>query len=235
MTKSITDMPAWFSALMSYQKGILWGIADLGSFDTPKDDAGRGFPSAVSFAVHMPPQIMLDIQSGPNQAYAEEYARVNVRIDSFSEALAEMIRQRGYRSKPLASSLRTDAVNVRGDFPHKTAATRAGLGWIGRNCQLVTRARGPWIRLGTVFTDMPLPPATPVVKSFCGRCRRCVDACPAGALKDTLWYPGTAREEILDFHGCDQWKKEHYYQYHKGHNCGICSAVCPYGVKLLKR
>jgi Pyruvate/2-oxoacid:ferredoxin oxidoreductase delta subunit len=30
-------------------------------------------------------------------------------------------------------------------------------------------------------------------------------------------------------------KKEHYFEYHKGHNCGICSAVCPYGLKVLKK
>ncbi|MGD9353360.1 MAG: hypothetical protein PVI72_10555, partial [Desulfobacterales bacterium] len=40
---------------------------------------------------------------------------------------------------------------------------------------------------------------------------------------------------ILDVRACDQWKKEHYFQYHKGHNCGICSAVCPYGLKVLKK
>jgi ferredoxin len=42
-------------------------------------------------------------------------------------------------------------------------------------------------------------------------------------------------EEILDVHACDKWKKEHYFQYHNGHNCGICSSVCPYELKILKR
>ncbi|MFO7750475.1 MAG: hypothetical protein R6V54_10325 [Desulfobacteraceae bacterium] len=57
---------------------------------------------------------------------------------------------------------------------------------------------------------------------------RCVDACPAHALKGTAWYPGVPREEILDVQACDQWKKEHYFEFHKGHNCGICSSVCPH-------
>jgi epoxyqueuosine reductase QueG len=74
-----------------------------------------------------------------------------------------------------------------------------------------------------------------VEKDYCGGCMRCVDACPAKALTGNSWYPGLSREEILDAQACDQWKKEHYYQYHKGHNCGICSAVCPYGVKTLKK
>jgi epoxyqueuosine reductase QueG len=63
---------------------------------------------------------------------------------------------------------------------------------------------------------------------------RCVEACPAKALKGRAWYPGVPREEILDVQVCDEWKKEHYFQFHKGHNCGICSAVCPYGLRVLK-
>ena len=46
---------------------------------------------------------------------------------------------------------------------------------------------------------------------------------------------GIPREEILDVRVCDQWKKNHYFEYHKGHNCGICSAVCPYGTIALKK
>jgi len=41
---------------------------------------------------------------------------------------------------------------------------------------------------------------------------RCVEACPAKALKGNMWYPGVPREEILDVRACDQWKKEHYYR-----------------------
>jgi len=178
---------------------------------------------------------MAGIRCGPNQAYADEYAGVNVLINDLAEKLAAEIRARGFRAKPLAASERTDSVNIKGDFPHKTAATRAGLGWIGRHCQLITRKYGSWIRLGTVFTDMTFPCGPPVERSFCGRCTRCVVACPAGALKGKAWYPGLPREDILDVQACDSWKKEHYFQYHRGHTCGICSAVCPYGLKTLEK
>ena len=70
-------------------------------------------------------------------------------------------------------------------------------------------------------------------RSYCGTCMRCVEACPAGALKGSAWVAGMPREEILDATACDNWKKENYYQYHRGHNCGICSAVCPYGLKKI--
>jgi epoxyqueuosine reductase QueG len=219
---------------MAAHKIALWAGADLQGFDTPQDAAGQGFPFAISWAASMDPQIMLSIQNGPNQAYADEYARVNHHINEISVSLETEIKDRGFRSQRLVASVRTDMVNIKGDFPHKTAATRAGLGWIGRHCQLITRPFGSWIRLGTVFTDMELPCGPPIEKNFCGSCMRCVEACPAKALKGGKWYPGLPREAILDARACDQWKKEHYFQYHKGHNCGICSAVCPYGLKVLR-
>lgn len=176
---------------------------------------------------------MAGIQNGPNQAYADEYARVNNLINAAAAGLTAEIKNRGYRAQPLAASERSDPVNVKGDFPHKTAATRAGLGWIGRHCQLITRKFGSWVRLGTVFTDMALSCGTPVERSYCGTCMRCVEACPAGALKGSAWVAGMPREEILDVEACDRWKKENYYRYHNGHNCGICSAVCTYSLKRL--
>ncbi len=225
----------WLTAWIKVHKIALWGVADIRDFSLPQDETGKGFPFAISWAVPMNPWIMVSIQNGPNREYADEYAKVNNRITELSNMLSAEIRAGGFRSKPLAVSDRTDTVNIRGDFPHKTAATRAGLGWVGRHCQLVTRRFGSWVRLGTVFTDMKLSCAKPVERHFCGTCARCVEACPAKALKGNAWYPGIPREEILDAMACDQWKKEHFYQYHKGHNCGICSAVCPYGLKVLSR
>ena len=185
-------------------------------------------------AVPMTPAIMAGIQNGPNRANADEYARVNDLINMIAERLAAEFRKHGSQSLALAASIRSDPVNIKGDFPHKTAATRAGLGWIGRHCQLITRKFGSWVRLGTVFTEMELPVGTPVERSFCGKCKACVEACPAGALKGSAWVAGMPRKEILDVRVCDRWKKENYYQFHQGHNCGICSAVCPYGLKVLK-
>jgi epoxyqueuosine reductase len=229
------SFPAWLTTWMQEQHIPLWGAADLRGLPTSSDAAGQGFPCALSWALPMDPRIMAGIQHGPNQAYADEYARVNHTINELSERLAAEITGHGFGARRLAASERTDAINLRGDFPHKTAATRAGLGWIGRHCQLITRRFGPWVRLGTVFTDMDLPCGPQIQRSFCGRCTRCVEACPAGALQGGTWYPGLPRADLLDVRACDQWKKAHYFLYHQGHNCGICAAVCPYGLKVLKK
>ena len=175
--------PIWLTEWMESHEITLWGAADLRDCLTPRDETGQRFPFALSWAIPMNPQIMFNIQNGPNQAYADEYARVNNHINELSVALAAEIKLRGFRSKPLAASDRTDTVTIKGDFPHKTGATRAALGWIGRHCQLITRPFGSWIRLGTVFTDIELPCGPPIERNFCGRCTRCVEACPAKALK----------------------------------------------------
>lgn len=221
----------------------LFGLADLKEIPSVKDDNGNDFQFAVSFAIPMNPGVMAGIKGGPNQYYAEEYARVNGLINTISSSLAGRMKSMEFQAKALPASDRTDTVNLKGDFPHKTAATRAGLGWIGRNCQLITKQCGPWIRLGTVFMNLSEGFSEadtedlcdePVIKNFCGDCRECVEACPAEALVGHPWHPGISREELLDAQRCDRWKKEHYYQFHKGHNCGICAAVCPFGTKQVR-
>jgi len=207
----------------------LFGVADLQGIAKLIGDDGLSFSRAISFAVPMNPEIMASIKQGPNRAYADEYEKVNKKINFISSTLVSHIKESGYSARAVPASERTDPIHILGDFPHKTAATRAGLGWIGRNCQLVTREHGPWLRLGTVFTNLPIKYGEPVIKSHCGSCKVCVQACPADAIVGNAWRPGVSRNTLLDVFRCDKWKKENYHQFHKGHICGICAAVCPFG------
>lgn len=210
----------------------LYGFADLEGI-TPQDLAK--FQRGISFVFQMEPWVMGQLAKGPTDAYSVLYKQVNLRIDALSAEVVRAVDQAGYNAWVLASSIRSDPVNIRGDFQHKTAATRAGLGWIGKNCQLITKPWGPWVRLGTVLTNAPFEPATPIEKDRCGKCTKCIDACPAKALKGGIWHPGVERDVILDAWACDSYKKTHFHKFHGGHNCGICTQACPVGQKILKK
>lgn len=218
--------------LLGREGAAAWGVADLeGLVPARLGD----FPRAVSLALAMEPQVMASIRQGPNQTYTELYEATNQRLNRICAAVQALLARAGHQAWAVPASVRSDPVNIRGDFPHKTAATRAGLGWVGKNCQLINRRLGPWLRLGTVLTDASLEPDPPVEKSYCGSCTECVSACPAGALKGGTWRPGLAREEILDPAGCDAYKKTHFLHFHQGHICGICASACPWGQKTLRR
>lgn len=62
-------------------------------------------------------------------------------------------------------------------------ATRAGIGFVGRNSQLILPGRGSYFFLGEIVTTLPLPPSQPIA-SQCSECRRCIDACPVRAIAE---------------------------------------------------
>ena len=222
--------PTWVTEWMEAKSITVWGAADLRNFSTPLDHEGNKFPFAIAWAIPMNPKIMASIQNGPNQPYADEYAKVNNHINELSVALSAEIEKRGFKSKPLAASVRSDTVNIKGDFPHKTVATRAGLGWVGRHCQLITRQFGSWVRLGTVFTDIELPCGPTINRNFCGKCMSCVEACPANAATGQLWNTSIDRDQFFDAHKCRNQCKIFGDQFIQDiHICGICVAVCPIG------
>jgi epoxyqueuosine reductase len=68
-----------------------------------------------------------------------------------------------------------------GPILERDLAQRAGLGWIGKHTNLVSRRFGNWLLLGEILTRRELVPDAPE-RGRCGACRRCLDACPTGAL-----------------------------------------------------
>ena len=68
-----------------------------------------------------------------------------------------------------------------GPMLDRAAASRSGLGWFGKNTNILSPGLGSWIFLGQIITDLELEPDPPLQKS-CGSCVQCVEACPTGAI-----------------------------------------------------
>ena len=124
------------------------------------------------------------------------------------------------------------AKTLRMNFSHKMAATRAGLGWIGKTDLLVAEKFGPRIRLATVLTNYRFDNlGIPITESRCGKCNICVEECPAQAANGKLWKVFLDRDEFYDAFKCrDMCRKMSMERLDKKISlCGICICVCPQG------
>ncbi|MDX8362144.1 tRNA epoxyqueuosine(34) reductase QueG [Cytobacillus sp. IB215316] len=68
-----------------------------------------------------------------------------------------------------------------GELSDRAVAERAGIGWSGKNCAIITPEFGSFVYLGEIITNIPFHPDQPI-EERCGSCNKCVDACPTGAL-----------------------------------------------------
>lgn len=68
-----------------------------------------------------------------------------------------------------------------GELSDRAVAERAGIGWSGKNCSIITPEFGSYVYLGEMITNIPFEPDTPI-EDQCGDCTLCLDACPTGAL-----------------------------------------------------
>jgi len=68
-----------------------------------------------------------------------------------------------------------------GELSDRAVAERAGIGWSGKNCSIITPEFGSYVYLGEMITNIPFEPDEPI-ENECGDCRLCLDVCPTGAL-----------------------------------------------------
>jgi epoxyqueuosine reductase len=68
-----------------------------------------------------------------------------------------------------------------GALADRAVAERAGIGWVGKNCAVITPEWGSWVYLGEMITNIPFP-SDKISTDQCGDCTLCIDACPTGAL-----------------------------------------------------
>ena len=140
-----------------------------------------GFRSAVIVAHSYADK---DPAGAPNRSGAAVIARY-ARGKDYHRVMIKRLEELGRRLEKAV----TRPVNWRtyadtGPLLEREMAQRAGLGWFGRNTMLIHPRRGSYFFLGALLTDLPLSASAPFENDHCGSCRRCLDACPTGALLD---------------------------------------------------
>ncbi len=153
---------------------------------------------------------------------------------AFGKDYHEVIREKLNRLLGIIKSIAGD-VHGRGFVDsapvlERTWAQRSGLGWVGKNGNLITKQQGSFFFIATLITDLELEYDDPFVKDYCGSCTRCIEACPTDAI-----LPG----KVVDGSRCISYftieLKEalipgemmgHFENWMFG--CDICQDVCPW-------
>ena len=147
-------------------------------------------------------------------AWEDHYAHLKDGL----AAVQTVLRDAGWRARVVADD------NALVD---RAAAHRAGIGWWGKNANLLLPRLGSWYVLGSVITDAPLGASAPPVEDLCGSCRRCIDGCPTGAITA----PG-----VVDARRCLSWLLQAEGAFPLEHRvalgdriygCDECQEVCP--------
>jgi epoxyqueuosine reductase len=223
------------SSLLITNGASMVGFANLR--EIPPDNRAN-CTTGISIAVALNPRIVAGIQDGPTPEYYEEYKRVNSLLDELGHLAARYLTEHGERAEWLAATESLiDAETLSTPLPHKTSATRAGLGWIGKCALLITKEYGSAVRITTVLTDAPISTGQPVNASLCGECTACVDACPGQAPYGSDWEIGLHRDSFFDAFACRE-AAHKLARENIGVDssiCGRCIVVCPWTKDYLER
>ena len=231
----------------------LAGIAALGPVDSAREfDAwlARGFSGSMRYLSGAGAELRRDSRrpepgmrsalvvalnyggtqpSGPIARYArgDDYHLVMRRkLDDLGRWLAVTMRAAG-------TTARARAYVDTGPVLERDLARRAGLGWFGKNTNLINPRLGSFFFIGALFTDLDLEPDAPFEAARCGSCTRCIDACPTRAF---------VAARILDATRCISYLTIEL----KGaiplelrpamgellYGCDICQDVCPWNVSF---
>lgn len=211
-------------------------LVGVGSLSELPSDIRCGFPIGICVAVKYPKDVIRGIADLPTREYYDQYNQLNEKLDSLVTFGADALKAHGFEALPqtraYVEQFETDYESL---LPHKTIATRAGIGWIGKSALLVTKEFGTMVRISSILTDAPLETAKPINNSKCGDCKACCDACPAGAVSGKLWDVNVPRNEFFDAVAC---RKTARTRAMKGFGveitlCGKCIEVCPYTKRYL--
>jgi len=115
-----------------------------------------------------------------------------------------------------------------GPVMDKAWAVRAGIGWLGKHTNVITREFGSWVFLGEILTDAELEYDTPML-DYCGNCTACLDACPTQAIVQPYVLDANKCISYLTIEHRSELPKEIISNFQNWvYGCDICQDVCPW-------
>ncbi|HWL23390.1 MAG TPA: tRNA epoxyqueuosine(34) reductase QueG [Ureibacillus sp.] len=139
------------------------------------DDAESIIAIAIAY-----PSKMEDAPAGKKGARRGIFARASWGID-YHVALRERLKQIEEWLVERVPDVKFKSMVDTGELVDRAVAERAGIGWSGKNCSIITPEFGSYVYLGEMITNIPFVPDSPI-ENECGDCTLCLDVCPTGAL-----------------------------------------------------
>ena len=190
----------------------------------------------ISVAVAMTPSVVRNISKGVTLEYHNEYKELNALLEKTVKVGCKVLASFGYEAVGQTTTVYTQNGSYRTALPHKTIATRAGLGWIGKCALLVTESYGSAVRLGSILTNAPLQVGIPINTSKCFQCNQCASACIGQAVKGINWDITKDRDSFFDANACRTAAREKAAKIGlDGAFCGKCIEVCPYTQRYINK
>jgi epoxyqueuosine reductase QueG len=195
------------------------------------------YPRAISVGVRLMDALVDQLPQADDIVVVTNYRHhgydvVNRHLDELVSRLASTVQADGYCVWPVPTTGVLFPDRLCAFFSHKLAAHLAGLAWIGKSCLAVTPEAGPRVRWGTLLTDAPLSPGTPLDER-CGSCRECVDICPARAFTGRPFHADEPREARYDAHACNAYQQRRAEETGLPILCGLCLYACPHGRRIV--
>ena len=115
-------------------------------------------------------------------------------------------------------------------------AQRAGIGWIGKNTNLITKEFGSWVFLGELIINYELKYDPPFKEDLCGTCNLCIDDCPTDAIVEPYSLDARKCISYVTIEHRGDFEKENSIDLNEWiFGCDICQDVCPWNIKFAKQ